>query len=117
MLENKLITDLLPLINGFNNDVTVELTYTSCAYSTNDEIHESNVSANTIGTKKEHTWRFQDCPYHCWSALLMQTHKWHPNTSASSVISFHHLPLIFTKTNNTAQFLILWEKNYPKRLV
>lgn len=36
--------DLLPLINGFNNHVTVGLTYSSCAYSTNDEIHESSVS-------------------------------------------------------------------------
>lgn len=63
MLENKLITDLLPLINGFNNHVTVELTYTSCAYSTNDEIHESNVSADRTGTKKGSVWRSQDCQY------------------------------------------------------
>lgn len=60
MLENKLITDLLPLINGFNNHVTVELTYTSCAYSTNDAIEESRVSADRTGTKKGSTWRHQD---------------------------------------------------------
>lgn len=60
MLENKLITDLLPLINGFNNHVTIELTYSSRAYSTNDEIHENNVSANRTGTKKGNVWRSQD---------------------------------------------------------
>lgn len=43
-LENKLIMDLPLLINGFNNRVTVGLTYSSCAYSTNDEIYESSVS-------------------------------------------------------------------------
>lgn len=40
----KLIMDLLLLINGFNNHVTVGITYSSCACSTNDGIHESNVS-------------------------------------------------------------------------
>lgn len=103
MLENKLITDLLPLINGFNNHVTVELTYTSCAYSTctNDEIQESNVSANRTGTKKGNVWRSQDCLclYRCWSAVLSGNCKWYSTIFASSVINLCHLPLISTNPN------------------
>lgn len=93
MLENKLITDLLSLINGVNNHVTVELTYTSCAYSTNDEIHESNVSANRIGTKKRQCLEIPGLPV---SLPVSNSAQNLQNIFASSVINLHYLPLIST---------------------
>jgi len=121
MLENKLITDLLPLINGFNNHVTVELTYTSCAYSTSDEIHESNASANKTATKNGNVWRSRTARA-CIAAGQQLCYEptngnqpFLPHLSLISTIChlFLQNQILFSgelSTSTEAQFWILWGK-------